>query len=361
MKRAMASVVYAYLIKDRDRHGNVRWYVRKLGVARIRLRAAPGTAEFDAEYRAGLAQLGLGRTAPATRERTWRWLVEQYLRSAEHKALHESTQKQRLRVLQETLREPRKPGAPELIGDMPLSRMDERVIAVLRDRKAGLPEAANIRVKAVRRVFTWARNSGLVTVNPARDVRRVRNNSKGYHTWTEAEIERFKERHPLGTKAHLALMIMLLTGVRKSDAVKLGRQHERKMPDGSKVLIFTATKNKHRNPVRIEIPLLPELQKVLEASSTGDMTYLSTEHGRPFSVAGFGNKMRDWCNKAGLHECSSHGLRKAAATTAAENGATASMLMSMFGWLTLAEADRYTRAAERRKLAASGMAFMVRK
>jgi integrase len=359
----MAAINHPYLIKDRDRHGTTRWYVRKLGVARIRLRAEPGTAEFDAEYRAGLAQLGLRVAKPdqsGVREHTWRWLVEQYLRSADHRALHPSTQQQRLRVLQETLREPRKPGALEMIGDMPLSRMDERVIAILRDRKAGLPEAANIRVKAVRRVFTWAKDSGVVTVNPARDVRRIRTSSEGHHAWAESEIEQFKERHPFGTRAHLALMIMLLTGVRKSDAVKLGRQHERKTADG-KMLVFTATKNKHRKPVRIEIPLLPELQKVLDASPIGDMTYLATEYGRPFSVAGFGNKMRQWCDEAGLPECSSHGLRKAAATAAAENGASTSMLQAMFGWLSAGEAERYTRTAERRKLAVSGMALVVRK
>lgn len=209
-------------------------------------------------------------------------------------------------------------------------------------------------------MFTWAKEAGLVQANPARDVRRVYTSSEGHHTWTEAEIEHYKERHPLGTKAHLALMIMLLTGVRKSDAVKLGRQHERKGADG-KTLVFTATKNKGRKPVRIEIPLLPELQKVLDASKTGDMTYLVTEHGRPFSVAGFGNKMRSWCDEAGLPECSSHGLRKAAATTAAENGASVHMLMSMFGWLTFSEAERYTAAVERRKLAANGMGLMIRK
>jgi integrase len=360
MSRFMAAIDYRYLARDRDRHNNVRWYVRKRPLPKIRLKSEPGTAEFDAEYRAALAQLG-GATEPVTRERTWRWLVESYLRSAEHKALHESTQKQRLRVLQETLREPRKPGAPEVIGDMPLSRMDERVIAILRDRKAGLPEAANIRVKAIRRVFAWAKDSGLVTVDPSRDVRRVRTSSQGFHVWTEAEIERFKERHPLGTKPHLALMIMLLTGVRRSDAVRLGRQHERKMADGSKMLVFTATKNKLRKPMRIEIPLLPELQKVLDASKIGDLTYLVTDYGRAFSEAGFGNRMREWCDQAGLPECSSHGLRKAAATAAAENGASTSALQAMFGWMSVQQAELYTRTAERRKLAVSNMALVVRR
>lgn len=141
MSRAVAFITYEYLNPDRDRHGNMRWYVRILGLPKIRLRAEPGSAEFDAEYRAALAKLkGVKPTEPVTREHTWRWLVEQYLRSADHKALHPSTQQQRLRVLQETWHEPRKQGAPEVIGDMPLSRMDERVIAFSEIAKLAFPK-----------------------------------------------------------------------------------------------------------------------------------------------------------------------------------------------------------------------------
>jgi len=52
---------------------------------------------------------------------------------------------------------------------------------------------------------------------------------------------------------------------------------------------------------------------------------------------------------------SAHGLRKAAATRAAENGATAHELMAIFGWVDIKEAELYTRAANRRRLAAQAM------
>ena len=48
------------------------------------------------------------------------------------------------------------------------------------------------------------------------------------------------------------------------------------------------------------------------------MTYLVTEHGKPSTAPGFGNKFRDWCDQAGLHHCSAHGIRKFDATAAAE-------------------------------------------
>jgi hypothetical protein len=98
---------------------------------------------------------------------------------------------------------------------------------------------------------------------------------------------------------------------------------------------------------------------VLDASSLGKLTFLETEHARPFAVAGFGNWFRDRCNEAGLPQCSSHGLRKAAATAAAEYGATAHELMAIFGWLTLQQAERYSRADQRKTLAERGMTTLV--
>lgn len=105
----------------------------------------------------------------------------------------------------------------------------------------------------------------------------------------------------------------------------------------------------------LELPVIPALQKVIDASRTGDLTFLVTEYGRPFTAAGFGIRFREWCSEAGLPHCTAHGLRKAAATLLAESGVTAHELMSCFGWKSLKEAERYTRAANQKKLAAKVM------
>jgi hypothetical protein len=60
-----------------------------------------------------------------------------------------------------------------------------------------------------------------------------------------------------------------------------------------------------------------------------------------------------------LPHCSSHGLRKAGATIAAENGATAHQLMAMFGWNTVKQAELYTRKADRKRLSGEGMPFLA--
>lgn len=91
----------------------------------------------------------------------------------------------------------------------------------------------------------------------------------------------------------------------------------------------------------------------------GDLTFLINDLSRAFTDAGIGNKMRDWCDQAGLPHCTTHGLRKAGATIAAMNGATAHQLKAIFGWETLKQAEIYTRAADQIRLAQSGMHLLT--
>lgn len=108
---------------------------------------------------------------------------------------------------------------------MPLSKMAANAVEVLRDRKLAYPEAANARVKAIRQVFKFAVRKTHAVLNPARDVPYIRIGSTGYHTWTVEEVRQFEQRHPVGSKARLALALLAFTGQRRSDVVRLGKQH----------------------------------------------------------------------------------------------------------------------------------------
>jgi hypothetical protein len=155
---------------------------------------------------------------------TWRWLCVEYFKSADYLRLDSRFQRVRRGVLENTFDEPIAPDSPKLFRDMPLSKMDANAIEVLRDRKMEFPEGANNRVKAIRAVFKWAvrkkhrDGKPYVAHNAARDVSYFEsNNPDGYHTWTVEEVRKFQKRHPLGTKAHLALALLLFTGQRRSD------------------------------------------------------------------------------------------------------------------------------------------------
>lgn len=322
----------------------------------MRLRGTPWTSEFMAEYEAAKGAVP-STTRKGITAGTWRWLCIRYFAECtDYKLLDEKTQRIRRWILEATYDEPIAPDSPKLFRDFPLSRMTTEAIEVLRDRKIATPEAANHRLKSARAVFLWAvRKRGAdgrpyAPHNPARDVHYLKTGSTGYHSWTAEEVQQFEARHPIGTKARLALALLLLTGQRRSDVIRFGRQH---IQDGR--LSFTQFKGRNRKPKRLSLPILPALQRVIDASSCGDLTFLVNDRGHPFPDKSFGNKFRAWCDEAGLHHCSAHGLRKAGATIAAEAGATAHQLMAMFGWTTIGMAQRYTQAADQKRLADGSM------
>src|SRR5262245_31723172 len=142
---------------------------------------------------------------------TFRWLCIEHFKSTAFKQLDPRTQHVTRLIVEKMLQEPIAPGARELFGDCPLSRFDAKAARILRDRRADRPEAANNRVRRLRRIYTWAMDSGIegVTVNAARDVPLLRPaRVGGFPAWTVADIEKFEKRHPIRSKARLALAIL---------------------------------------------------------------------------------------------------------------------------------------------------------
>ncbi len=337
-----------YTVVDMDRHGNVRVYVRRHG-RKVRIRDLSSVDTFMSEYRMALeggVHAAPNKTVPASQS-SLRWLVQQYYTSAEFMALGDSTRRARRGILDKICHRH---------GDKPFARMEAAHVQIkIRDVKAKYPAAANARVNALRQVFAWAVGAGHADSNPARDVPLLRaNNPEGFHAWTIDEIRQFENRHPVGTKARLALALFLFTGVRRSDAIKLGPQMEH-----AGVLRFTETKGRARKPKKRELRILPELRTVLDATPSGHLNYLVTEFGKPFTATGFGNWFRKRCDEAGLPQCSAHGLRKAGATIAADNGATEHQLMAIFGWDSPNQAALYTRGADRKRLASEAMHLLT--
>jgi integrase len=182
----------------------------------------------------------------------------------------------------------------------------------------------------------------------------------GYYTWTVPDVEQYLEHHKMGTKARLALGLLLFSGARRQDVVDLGKQHCRgSSPDvlGDWIRYVPKKTIKKRRTV-VQKPLLPILKEIIAYSPCGDLTFLQTEYGKAFTAAGFGNWFRDRCDDAGLPQCTAHGLKKAAATIAAENGASTRQLMAMFDWDTPSMAEVYTRAAEQKRLAGGAMGLI---
>ena len=142
---------------------------------------------------------------------------------------------------------------------------------------------------------------------------------------------------------------MLYTGFRRGDAVRLGRQHVRN---------GVITLRTEKTDEDIIIPMPEPLARSIAATRTGDLTFLVTERGLPFVKEGFGNWFGAVCRATGCPG-SAHGLRKAGATRAAENGATDKQLMAFYGWRDGKMAAHYTRQADKLKLAQQAAKHIV--
>jgi integrase len=338
---------------------------------KIRLREEPGTPEFFTAYKMALDAL---KSVPAKKAAPRRksakpgslgWLAIEYFKSAEFTGLDEKSRSARRGVIESCLREPLTPGSKHLMRDCPYLRVDAIHMMMLRDRKVrvGLPSAANNRHKYLGSMFSWAIEARKykVKVNPTRDVKKAKTVSEGYHTWTVDEVVQYIEKHPLGTQAHLAMCLMLFLGGRRQDTIRLGPSNAKtvaiRQSDGSNThqrsMVYVPKKTSYRRMDESVKPILPPLDEAIRATPHGIKTYLVTGYGKPYSDAGFGNKMREWCDDAGLPQCTAHGLKKAAATMCADLGASDREMMALFDWTSEKMATAYTRKANNSKLAAS--------
>lgn len=342
-----------YLERDEDRHGNPRVYVRRNG-KRIRIRAKEGTSTFAAAYSEALAGLeARSSSAPALMghaKGTLGWLGSRYFASREFAGIAKESQRARRNCLEECFREPRADDDTDPMGNCPLPYVTTKKIRRLVDLKADQAGAAANRRKHLSALCGWGVDHDYLSANPARDVRTVKKASGGYYTWTVADVEQFVARWPVGTKPMLALGLLLFTGARRQDMVTFGKQHVR-----GGWLRYVPKKTLYKRRDVSQKPLLPVLERIIAASPCGSLTFLETAQGKPFTPAGFGNWFRDRCDDAGLELCTAHGLKKAGATLAAENGATDFQLMAMFDWTTISQAEVYTRAANRKRLAGEAM------
>ena len=338
----MVELSLRYVVMDVDRHGNTRYYFRKKGFPKVRLRGIPGSREFMDAYNDALTNhVGTIRIAPKD-PNSFEFLCNSYFRSPTFRGLSSSTQSWRHRELQQISNQH---------GTKPFARLTASNVRRLIEEKSDLPGAARNRLKALKALFRWALDHELVKSDPTDSVRPIQYNSEGHHTWTDEEVSTFESHFPLGAKPRLALSLLLYTACRRGDVVRLGPQN---LQFGR--LKYRQSKNANKHPVDIDVPVHPELEKAINSTATGPFTFLITEFGRPFSVAGFGNRFREWCNQAGLPHCSAHGLRKAAATRLAEAGASPHEIMAVTGHRTLSEVERYTAAANNRNLADAAIA-----
>ena len=326
-----------YVTEFRDRHGKPRYRYRRKGYQTYYFKQAPGTEGFRQELRAcedGLAapaiEVGADRIVPGTFDD----LLSRYYRAPDFLDPGERTQTVYRGVLERWRNRTRK---GQRYGSIKVRDLQTRHVEAMLVETLPHRTAANMLRKRLSALMKFAIRIGMASTNPVTATRLYKVEGGGFHTWTEDEIAQFEARHPIGSKARLALNLMLYTGQRGGDARVMGPGHVR-----GKRLVVTQEKT----GATVSLPILPPLAEAILATPSGGLVFLLSEHGRPFSRKGFGNKFRQWCDEAELPRCSAHGLRKAAARRFAEAGCSNQEIKSWTGHTTDSEVARYTAAAD---------------
>jgi site-specific recombinase XerD len=323
------------------RDGRLRYYFRRRGCKAIPLPGLPGSEEFMAAYSAALAgmpdhqsEIGASRTVPGTINA----LVVAYYKSSEWQGLSEETRKTRRPIIER----------------FRMQHGDKRV-ALLRQEhiqkmlaSIGKPTAKRHWLKAIRGLMRIAVPT-MRKDDPTKGLASIKlPKSKGHHTWTDEEIAQYRAYWPLGTQQRLVMEFALETTSRRGEVVRLGPQHVK----NGRIRIERTHGSKD-----VDIPMSPELQAACDAMPKSHLTYIVTAQGKPRSKYGLGNDFAKWATRAGLpRRCRLHGLKKAGMRRLAEDGGTTHELMAISGHRTLSEVQRYTDAADGRRLADQVMA-----
>jgi integrase len=333
---------YVQALVDRD--GRAYHYFRRPGFPRAPLPGLPWSPEFMTTYHAAMCGEGAAavaeltaRTGPGTINAT----VALYLDSNAFMQFGDGTRALRRSILKQFCR---------LVGDKPLALLPRKYIDRLL-QSAPSPVVARTWLLALRPFLQWAMTAQMIAANPTDGIKIKLPRSEGHHTWSEDEIAQFEARHPIGGRERLAFALLVHTGQRRSDVIRMGRQHIR---DGLLLV------KQRKTGAEVDVPVHPELAAAIAACPSEHLTFLVTSTGRPYSEREFNRWFGAAVKAAGLPAaCVPHGLRKACARRLAEAGCSVAQIAAITGHMTLKEIQHYTKAYDRKRAARDAMAKLM--
>ena len=339
-----------YLSRFRDRHGKIRWRFRR-GRRTVSLRGQPGEPAFEVAYQAAVEGRPVrtaevrrlpGAVVPKSLGAAWRIVKA----SAEWKRLRETSRDQQTGVAERFLATPVDSSAPLVWGDVLIEHMKRRHVKAILGNMADTPHAGAMVMRLLRKLTGVALDEEWIEVDPTYRVKH-RPEYVGWRAWTAGERRAFEKRWPVGSTSRLAYALTLYTGQRRGDVARMRWTDI----DGQSIGVVQSKTGR-----ALTLPILPALAEALSAAPRTGATILVTQYGRPFSAKALGMRMQDWTRAAGLPPgVTMHGLRKTLGKMLAEGRATTREIMDVLGHTDIQHAELYTREAEQKRLARSGM------
>jgi integrase len=337
MRRGMATIRLKYVNAYVDRTGELRRYFRKDG-KRTPLPGVPGSEEFMAAYQACLSSKPVPTPVQHKLDGSFGRLVTDFYASKMFKDDLKASSRKIYRSVLEPLVVQHGHRAVNMMTTEAVARIIERI-------GSDKPAMANLTRAVLRRLMKFAVKSKMIAANPVVGIDPYKTGE--HHTWTDVELRQYEKHWPLGTRERLAYAMLLYTAQRVGDVATRTRSHIQ----NNEIYVV-----QEKTGVELWIPIHDELQRALQACPTRGLALIGKADGTPLTRSGLGDFMARAIEGAGLPErCVAHGLRKAAMRVMAENGATVKQIAGVSGHKTLKEIERYTKAADQRKLARDAM------
>lgn len=327
-----------------DRHGRIRYRFRRKGWASPYLNAEPGTPEFHKRYAEILEGGPIESAAIPSPKRPTPGSLDDLV--ARMKATPRwKRKKPRTRLVQSRMLERfcnRTDKKGRRYGERPVAKVTVGWLDNILGEMWETPAAANVLRKVLSGLMDHACRLEWRESNPVR-LTESYPEGEGHHDWTDEEIEQYRARHPLGSMARFTLELALNTAARRCNVNKIERDHIR-----AGRIEVDHVKGNHDTSV----PMLAATKAALDALPAAPIRFLiTTVFGKPFTDAGLGNKMRQWCDEAALPHCSLHGLRKAMSRQLAESGASDAEGQAVTGHKKAETFAKYRAKANRKALA----------
>jgi integrase len=334
----MAKLRLRYVKAYSDRTGKARHYFRKPGRRTVPLPGLPGSLEFMEAY-----QAALGTPPPVSASRDHKpgsvaALVTDYLKSADFSNLKPNSQ----RVYRIAIDAFSTLHGHRMVHDMPRAAVAKYIHSIGAEK----PAMANVTRDVLRKLLAYAVANDYRPDNPVTQIQRYKGGT--HHTWTDGELAAYERRWPLGTRERLAYSLLLQTGQRAGDIVRMRRAD---ITGGSIALV------QQKTGVELSIPISAELDAALRAGPTNGLHLIGAANGRPINQPALSFLIKRAAAAAGLPpKCVAHGLRKAQLRRLAEHGATVKEIASVSGHKSLKEVERYTAAADQKRLSSRAIA-----
>jgi integrase len=354
---------YKNLDRYRDRHGKMRYYLRKAGRKRIPITAPFGTLEFDQEYDDArrLSAVPLIPGQGATKRGTVNDLVTRYYASSDFKSLQPATQKLYRRHI-ESFR--------AVYGDTRVRAIRRSHFRGIRDDMWDRPGACRNLLKRLNTLFAFAVEIEMIEVSPMLNFK-LPPPGDGFLPWSDEDIDTYLEYWAPGTRERLGLYLLLYTGQRRSDVVRMSDNDVREVTIAA-VTYREIKVLQQKTGAELWIPLHRALAAELDLHPKGQEAFLIDRRtGKPLTPEGFANWIRESAKAPkrpaafqGEPEADRqliqgtrgpHGLRKASCRRLIEAGCDTELARAISGHADDGELKVYIKSVNQSKMARRAM------